>query len=146
MKRLALLTILFVFYAGSAQELKKNLETGKVEYIEIVEEPRDIPTLQKRLSELGYKNIAAQTASVKGRGLVNEEVPGFVVEITYDAILETKDSRYRISIANVTVKDKMGVHNLEDMGGFQKKWIKILNSKMPEIITKIKSKSSAKDW
>lgn len=129
-----------------SQELTKNLDTGKFEYIEIVNEKTDNESFKSKLSNLGYKDFIETNNSIKSQGFFNEQVMGFVVEIFYDTTIEFKDDKYRIKINNVLVKDNRGTYVLEDMGGYQKKWLKKFNQKLPEIIEKLKKESVKSDW
>ena len=129
-----------------SQELTKNSDTGKFEYIEIVNEKTDNESFKSKLSDLGYKDFIETNNSIKSQGFFNEQVMGFVVEIFYDTTIEFKDDKYRIKINNVLVKDNRGTYVLEDMGGYQKKWLKKFNQKLPEIIEKLKKESVKSDW
>lgn len=146
MKNLIFLIMVLISVTSISQELEKNPDTGKFEYTEVVDQTRTVVSFKDRMTSLGYKNVETTETSASGNSLANEQVMGFVVEMIYDAVIEVKDGRYRIKITNVHIKDTKGTYILEDMGGYQKKWLKKFNNRLPEIVSQLKKENAPDKW
>lgn len=146
MKKITLILLFFISTTMNSQELKRNSDTGKFEYIVVVDGNRKVGSIEQRLKDLNYSDITNSTKEITGRSQINEQVMGFVVELFYTATIEFKDDKYRIKISNVNVKDTKGNYVLEDMGTYQKKWLKKFNNRLPEIVEKLKTDSQKSEW
>jgi hypothetical protein len=144
-----LILLLTICNLSQGQELSLNESTSFNEYSQIKEsdDKKLIAKLKNRLTELNYKDISIQDASISGQGFTSHLVGGFAtVEIKYMVKIAFKDGRYKLTLTNFILTDNNGSNPLEGMRSFEKKWIKIINGKLPEIIKNIENINSGDDW
>ena len=149
MRTLILFCILLTSkYFIFGQELLLNETTGFYEFNKVQENSDSILFLKfkNRLNDINYKNISIQENFISGEGFTNHLVGGFAtVEIKYIVKIAFKEGKYKITLTNFILSDKNGNNPLEGMGSFKKKWINIINEKLPEIVKNLQDFNSNED-
>jgi hypothetical protein len=147
MRRLLLITFLFISIHTSAQQLSLNESSKLFEYSHVKEGDKTVDQQRARLEELGYKNITADPNKVSSEGFTSHLVGGFAtVEIRYNTRYEFKEGRYKLTLTNFVLTDKNGSQALENLGSYQKRWIKTLNKKLPGIVAQLENGVSDNNW
>lgn len=149
MRNLALTLVLSLFsILLHGQELTLNESTNFYEYSHVKNSTEtDVQIkFEKRLKEINLKDLNVSENSITGNGFTNHLVGGFAtVEINYLVKVEFKEGRYKLTLTNFVLTDKNGSNPLEGMKSYKKKWIKIINEKLPEIIDNIESINNQDD-
>lgn len=141
------LSLLTLFVKG--QELSLNESTNFYEYSQIKDSSNKklISLLKKRLENLNYNDVTIVENTLSGNGFTSHLVMAFAtVEIKYVVKISFKEDRYKLTLTNFILTDKNGSNPLEGMGSFKKKWISIINKKLPEIIKNIESLNKDDNW
>lgn len=150
MKKYLLLSLLVISnFLLSGQEISLNESNSFYEYSHIKEsnDKELLNRFKNRLTDLNYKEIVVQENSISGQGFTNHLVGGFAtVEIRYVIKISFKEGRYKLTLTNFVLTDKNGSDPLEGMGSFKKKWIRIINEKLPMIIDNVETLKNTNDW
>jgi len=144
-----LLFLLTLSNLSQGQELSLNESTSYYEYMHVKEsdDKELITKFKNRLTELNYKEVSIQDASISGAGFTNHLVGGFAtVEIRYLVKIAFKEGRYKLTLTNFILTDKNGSNPLEGMRSFEKKWVNIINDKLPDIVKNIENLKNSDDW
>jgi len=100
-----------------------------------------------RLKSLNYSNVEVSENKISATGFTNHLVGGFAtVEIHYKIKITFKVDRYKLTLTNFILTDKNGSNPIEGLGMFKKKWVKIINKKLPKIVASIESENNTEDW
>lgn len=145
MKKILLLIFVLATVTCFGQELKLN-DSSKYEYTEVVDKVLEKDSFVKKLKELNYTDLEISESEIIAYNFVSESIMSFSVEMKYRTTIEFKESRHRIKISNIIIKDHKSTFNLEDMKSQQKKWVKNFNSKLPKIISDLKDNNNNDDW
>ena len=106
-----------------------------------------IANFKNRLETLNYKSVLVTDSAIVGIGFTNHLVMGFAtVEIKYVVKLFFKQNRYKLTVTNFILTDKNGSNPLEGLGSFKKKWIGIIDKKLPDIIKNIETLNKTETW
>jgi len=149
-KHLVTIVVLtFSTFHAFGQSLSLNETTSFYEYSKIKDTATNglINIFKKRLESLNYKEIEVSDSSIVCKGFTNHLVGGFAtVEITYVIKLFFKSDRYKLTVTNFILTDKNGSNPLEGLGSYKKKWIGIIDKKLPEIIKNIEALNKTEAW
>lgn len=153
MKQIRNLVVLFfvsfLYLKSHGQSLSLNEITSFYEYSKIKDTTTNglVVKFKKRLESLNYKDIEISDSSITCKGFTNHLVMGFAtVEIRYVIKLFFKSDKYKLTVTNFILTDKNGSNPLEGLGSFKRKWIGIIDKKLPEIVLKIDTLNIKESW
>ena len=149
MKKLTFL-ILAVFVSSLtiqsfAQKVELNETTKIYEYSHVKDFTGDINSrldlFSGKMKELNYSDISKSENDIKGESFFSKLIMGSAMEIHYQAFIQLKEGRYKLTINKFAIKDQrygtMPLENLKKKS--QERWIGLINDKLPEIITNIEN-------
>lgn len=151
MKKLLLSFVILLISINSFGQLTLNSSNNFYESSKVIltKDSEMIDKLENRFNEINLTEIKRTKNKLTGHGFTNHLVSGFAnVEIKYKVRIDFKESKYKLTLTNFTLKDVNGEIPLEGAGNFKKKWIKKINKKLPEIISNIENfqTSESSDW
>lgn len=128
-----------------AQELKLNSETKVFEYDYVKESSNNTEWFINKLKELDYRDVTISEERITAGSFFSKIILSTPIEIQYKIVVDFKEGKYRVTFNKFVLKDqRFGMVPLEDVRSGQKRWIKTINEKLPELISAIESKG--KDW
>jgi hypothetical protein len=131
------------------QELTLNPANNYYEYSAVKPLPASATpaVFAERLAALNYRKLMASgDSALTADGFTSHLVGGFAnVEIFYTAKLMLRQGRYRLTLTNFVLTDKNGSNRLEGMGAFKKKWVRIINEKLPAIVSQFEATTKTDD-
>lgn len=146
MKALLITFMALMATVDSPQILTFNNDTAMWEFAEVYDGTEVNGLLLNRLKATNYTILDNSSERIEALGKTSHLVGGFTtVEIEYKALIEFKDGRYRVKLSGWVLTDKNGSNPLENMKGFTKKWVKIINQKLPGIIESINNYNASDD-
>ena len=136
--------IFFVSTTCFAQSVELNPDT-KIYEVVIIDSlntsPEDrLESFKKQMTALSYEAINAGENSLSGQSYFTKKIYGSAMEVHYNTVIDFKDNRYRITFNKFYVNDvRYGQYTFEDMKkSNRKRWIDLVNEKIPEIISQLK--------
>jgi len=147
MKYIVLFCLTFGIHCFS-QELLFNESNNFFEFSKIVstQDSLILNKFEKRFKEINLTGIETEQNSIYGYGFTNHLIGGFAtVEIKYKVKIDFKENKYKITITNFILTDLNGSNPLEGMRSYKNKWIRIINKKLPSILSNIENIHSDTD-
>lgn len=144
MKKLFLL-LLFVSAVGFSQQVTMNETLKLYEYTHVKDFSGEATDRSKlfldKMRELNYENIESFEGGVKAESFVTKMIMGSAMEVHYNALIQFKEGKYRLTINNFRIKDvRYGTVAVETLGkGSQKRWVGFINEQLPQIISNLEN-------
>lgn len=128
-----------------AQKVELNETTKIYEYSHIKDFAGNIKSkldlFSDKMIELNYSDFSKSENDIKGENFFSKLIMGSAMEIHYQAFIQFKDSRYKLTINKFAIKDQrygtMPLENLKKKS--QERWIELINEKLPEIIRNLEN-------
>jgi len=128
-----------------SSELSMNQTLRIYEYTHVKKFEGEIQTRLKlffeKMQELNYKETKKNEEGIKGENFITKMILGSAMEVHYNTLVKFKDDRYKLIINNFRIKDvRYGTVAVETLRkGSQKKWVKFINEKLPQIIANLEN-------
>lgn len=128
-----------------AQKVELNETTKIYEYSHVKEFTGDtknrLDLFSDKMKELNYSDISKSENDIKGESFFSKLIMGTAMEIHYQAFIQFKEGRYKLTINKFTIKDQrygtMPLENLKKKS--QERWIELINEKLPDIIQNLEN-------
>jgi hypothetical protein len=94
-----------------------------------------------KMRELNYKNVESFDNGLKGENFFTKMIMGSAMEVHFNALIQFKDGKYKLTINNFTIKDvRYGAVALETLGkGAQKRWVNFINEQLPQVVANLEN-------
>ena len=126
------------------QTVKLNTDTGIYEVVVIDSLSKKstdrLLDFKKQMDLLNYSDINSNESTISGESYFTKQIMGSAMEVHFNAVVEFKEDRYRITLNKFYVNDvRYGQYTFEDMkSGNRKRWINLVNEKAPDLIQRLK--------
>ena len=145
MKKTIFTLLLISTFLTYGQEVKMN-ETLKIyEYTHVKEFDGGIESrlelFDEKMQELNYSGTEKSDDGIKGENFFTKMIMGSAMEVHYNTLIKFKDGRYKLTINNFRIKDeRYGTVAVETLRkGAQKKWVKFINTKLPQVVANLEN-------
>lgn len=128
-----------------SQELTLNEKKGIYEFSETnnnTDNNFSVNRFYNSMKDLNYNSLIKSDKEVKGENFFSKKIFGSAMEVHYNAIVKFKDNKYKIVLNSFRIKDvRYGTMPIEELKKrSRKKWIKLINERLPKIVENLKLK------
>lgn len=128
-----------------AQKVELNETTKIYEYSHVKDFTDDIKSrldlFSVKMKELNYSEVSKSENDITGESFFSKLIMGTAMEIHYQAFIQFKEGRYKLTINKFAIKDQrygtMPLENLKKKS--QERWIELINENLPEIIKNLEN-------
>lgn len=146
MKAFILSIIILGSMSANPQILNISSDSGLYEWSEVYQASDVQDKIESQLRRTNYEILTSSQDLIEAKGLASHMVGGFApVEINYKVLVQFKEGRYKLTLTAWYLNDGRANTRLEDLKGATKKWLKIINEKLPSIITSINNYDNKDD-
>ena len=128
-----------------AQKVELNETTKIYEYshVKVFTDDRKsrLDLFSVKMKELNYSEVSKSENDITGESFFSKLIMGTAMEIHYQAFIQFKEGRYKLTINKFAIKDQrygtMPLENLKKKS--QERWIELINENLPEIIKNLEN-------